>query len=651
MLVALYSGICFATMPVNAQINIQSSTYKPDIIYLGRQSHLEYGGFPSDLYDPETQYIYALVHDAYGQKVNGSLTYTIFYNNTIYHHTIYMKLINGIPTNGTWMIEIPKPQKVNKPYTVHYYVTFKDDLNYSVTKAGPYYNYNDYTDNYYNFMGRNGYYVTNRYIVYSLHHGQDPTWSCTAMVSSRTNMPQVTLYYKLNNRWIPEAMHPTNDTSTSMNPYSVENQSGFIHRFYSTVLNVPSGTKEIQIYPTLHDSEGNLSYPSVAYARPYNEYTDSIIVRPDVSNIDVGNKTADMRITLDGLVRDKLIVQRHVWDLENIPLTLIDNNNNNVLRIPGSFLGQTDIVFPEKFRSFHAKIGTGTLKLAGNSTSFPYDKYSLNFTIGIPLKVGIIPKDPVYEASYRTKWDVPSPLWKYNITSDPQTGNKLLKIYMEFNRNNFYATTLILPILLVFFLLGIACLLEPEGHNLVARIAITLGVFTFVFTFDVILPQVKPSPIQGVSTFTEFLLKLVLVAAIASTISSVMGAVMKKIPNEWIQRIHKYRLYDVLAAVLVLGIGIYELGQYSFEYSPWFIVIIFVGLAWGLLCHVIFQYHKMQKEGQGRKIPLLASLYDVNKEDELKARKIMNELEELKKAEELREEQIQDLRDGWKRLF
>jgi len=116
-----------------------------------------------------------------------------------------------------------------------------------------------------------------------------------------------------------------------------------------------------------------------------------------------------------------------------------------------------------------------------------------------------------------------------NFICDPQTGNgpisnyTFVKVHMDFTRNDFSFWAIIFPILFIFFLLGIICFLEPEDHYLVARIAITLGVFAFVFTFDTILPAVKPDYIKNISTFADFLLKLVLVAAIASTISSVVG--------------------------------------------------------------------------------------------------------------------------------
>ena len=277
---------------------------------------------------------------------------------------------------------------------------------------------------------------------------------------------------------------------------------------------------------------------------------------------------------------------------------------------------------------------------------------------------------------YSSKWDTP------HLTSarDPSPRNNPISddtwtVHMDFFRNNFSFWAIIFPILFIFFLLGTICFLEPKDHYLVARIAITLGVFAFVFTFDTILPYVKPPYILNISTFADFLLKLVLVAAIASTISSVIGfriIAMKSNSNEgWINRVQGYNLYDVLAVVFVSAIIIHECiisNFYHLESTDYFIypIIIIVGLGWGLFCHVIFQYHKMQKERRKRKIlkvvsdPYLSKAIENmlwKKVDELREmkRKIslrddvinnmnINELKELQmKLDELREKHIQDL--------
>ena len=117
--------------------------------------------------------------------------------------------------------------------------------------------------------------------------------------------------------------------------------------------------------------------------------------------------------------------------------------------------------------------------------------------------------------------------------------------------------------------------------------------------------------IKNISTFADFLLKLVFVAAIASTIGSVVGYRMaitierqqadknKRIvtieskKDKWINRIQKYSLYDLVALVFVSVIILKETvitNLYSLEY-PYLViypVIIIVGLGWGLLSQIVY---------------------------------------------------------------
>ena len=185
-------------------------------------------------------------------------------------------------------------------------------------------------------------------------------------------------------------------------------------------------------------------------------------------------------------------------------------------------------------------------------------------------------------------------LCDYLNTHDPATSNNdtFVKIHMDFTRNNFSFWAITFPILFIFFLLGSICFLEPKEHYLVARIAITLSVFAFVFTFDTVLAIVKPSSIQFVSTFADFLLKLVLFAAIASTISSAIGYRLVTMNNKkWKRRIRMYSIYDLIALISAIVIIIPEFNSYHIEFWEQFIYssMVIIGLGWGLFSLIIYQ--------------------------------------------------------------
>ena len=150
--------------------------------------------------------------------------------------------------------------------------------------------------------------------------------------------------------------------------------------------------------------------------------------------------------------------------------------------------------------------------------------------------------------------------------------------------------------MLAFYLLGTVCFLEPKDHNLVARIAISIGIFAFVFSFDLILNDLKP--IKDLNTLADTLLSLVSAEAIAFTISSVIGyridkVAMKNESKKWINRIYNYRVYDVLAVIAVSYALLYKTMVVGEVPVPLAVVVI-IGLGWGLIFNTIFQYHKMQ---------------------------------------------------------
>ena len=144
--------------PVNAHIRVPTKLYQPKIFYLGRQNYFEIGSHPSEWDDPKSQYIYAEVKDIYANITHANLNYTIN-NAKTWHKPINMRLINGIPTNGTWMAKI-LPTKTKSNYTVNYDASFRDYLNYSVSQYGPYFDNTAYTGNDENITKGKGYEVT-----------------------------------------------------------------------------------------------------------------------------------------------------------------------------------------------------------------------------------------------------------------------------------------------------------------------------------------------------------------------------------------------------------------------------------------------------------------------------------------------------------
>ena len=188
---------------------------------------------------------------------------------------------------------------------------------------------------------------------------------------------------------------------------------------------------------------------------------------------------------------------------------------------------------------------------------------------------------------------------------------------MKFERNEFsYAGFYtVFPILLVFFLVGAISLLDPKDID--ARIGISIGIFAFVFAYVTIVTDLKPQYVKSLNivTLPDMMLKVLLVATTAYTISSVIGyslaKTMKENTERWIKRIHTLRIYDILAImfaeIIVFQFLIHD--RYSFSSVDWVynVIIIIVGLAWGMFIRLIYTYIRrigLPESQTGSKKPL-----------------------------------------------
>jgi len=363
-----------------------------------------------------------------------------------------------------------------------------------------------------------------------------------------------------------------------MKPYPVEHESdGVILKVYTAELNLPPHkVAGLRIFCTLHDSGGSVESAHVNF---FSEAPlDTVSVRTSLLNDNV---------TLDGpsINYTHLTIQSlgNIGESGTVNLQLLDNNNNNTYDIPGSFHNLTHI-FPPGLSSFHAKLGYSA-PLIG-TYEFPLDHYPVNFTIKIPLEdVKIL--NPAFEFGRLYDFSLRPTNMKFSL-SDPQTGGTFANFHFDLVRTEFSYWEIIFPMLFIFFLLGTTYFLEPKGDSLVARISITIGVFAFVFVYDPILSHQKPPGVT--TTFADILLKLVLYAAIASTIGSVIGYRIAKIErrSKTLNIIQEYNLYDILPVAVVLILSIATKYYYYFESQTQVtILIIVVGLVWGLLSQLI----------------------------------------------------------------
>ncbi len=386
----------------------------------------------------------------------------------------------------------------------------------------------------------------------------------------------------------------------------IPNQQNTTLRFHSTFYDFKG--------PPVNSADQNLT---IGKHNPSIDLYDQIKVTPSISSITINSNqtaTANMLIKLKGPQINITNLSSHLQgtltkgERENLIIKAIDNNNNNITENPGSFHNLTTSVSLLDFGSFDAMIGNDTnddinhkpysIILKGSTWTYPLDQYKSNLIISIPFKnVAIKP-----HIDHETFEDHNI---NFKINGIPKGEGTDIVIKTDIERIPYLNWAIIFPIIFVFFLLGAICFLEPAGHYLVARIAITLGVFAFVFAFDTILSGIEPHAIIHSSTFTNILLKLVLVAAIASTISSVIGYSIKMdtvLKKRWkrIHKIVKFPLYDVFGVVsvivfaLILGIRVTDTNL-RFDLMI-ILILIVVGLLWGLFSHIVRHFILRQKK-------------------------------------------------------
>ena len=426
----------FLYQPVNADIRIHSQPYQLQMLYLGRQNYLEGIGIPSKPEDPESRFIYALVYDQYGKIVHGNLNYTI--DGWKHWRTTPMRLIYGIQANGTWRGEIPT---YVMPYTVLYNASFKDDLNYSVTKSGPYYPGNENI-----IRNGQGYNVTDRYVLVGSQLDSPIPGkydNFTAIVSDDgRKIENVTLsIYKLyDGKWVKDrALQPVKMVKENRNE---------IHGHWNYLANIVIPNlphTKLQFHSTIYDSKrghvnsANHIITIMGSSTPTSNepgLNTISVTKMFISNVGISNQTANIQIKLHGPKINSEYsttpynqIKNTIGKAQNLKIPLIDivNNNTNTKSeekedIPGSFHNLTRSINSIGFGSFDAMIGSDkssgiglksyTASLSGDPLAFPLDHYSVDLIIEIPFKHVHIQRDVKGVGTgelYKSGWNPPDP--------------------------------------------------------------------------------------------------------------------------------------------------------------------------------------------------------------------------------------------------
>jgi tetratricopeptide (TPR) repeat protein len=553
--------------------------------------------------------IYQYVFDKYSPIKQATLLYCVIHcekppktwTNTT------MRLIDGVASNGTYSGIIP-PQKDNS--TVRYLTSYKDNLGYTNHNSPSIYNVKDrYLDSFAQI-------TTDRSIhFYTIVRDYD------------NDQKNVTLNYEAISTF-----------STALKPNYIIKQMKEITTFppYSILYEAnipPIDAKRVSFYSTLINSKGNKENSSLNSdeTSPVQFY-NRIHWITTFSKVDINNQTADIKFLFyDPGVNaspGRFIVTPYFPVLSSLPLSPyvrnfpiyptmytavcptsicvgIDRIENHTVK--NKFLIPLAVSLDHRalgyIAVYNSHASDTSISLTGNPSEFPFDHYSVSLRLIIPYNARNIEYSNHYDKSVNSSL-VPSfdesmvnqntcpsstgvSLSSSNESSLCDMNPSLIKyikpsvwlIHFDFKRN-YTAAAIIVPMLAVFYLLGAIFILESTTDQLTIRLAITLGIFAFLFTFTPIINQMKPPPtVTKVPTIADSLVTVVLVATIAFSVSSVISGspvIRNKFPEGsiWIDRIVFF---------FVSGIVIWYFSNYSLDITIWLVPVIIFGLGYGLL--------------------------------------------------------------------
>lgn len=378
-----------------------------------------------------------------------------------------------------------------------------------------------------------------------------------------------------------------------------------------------------------------LSYMTLVNTDP--DIHGSINVNID-SKPDIHNLTAKSQFIINGNypIRDIIDITNTSVKVENIasdthnrkdyfdiaikiePLSAIRHLSKGTANIQHRVVG----FYFNNMANYHNSGNTTkhSVNLEGEPNRFPFDNYHLNFVLAIPFKnitIGYVKGsfDPVVNATwipYIDHWPVDyhdigvqsnssiSDLGAikkqyifpaYSGINDTSSGittrnYTFINIDIGFQRNS-TIVSIIIPLIAIFYLLGAIFILD----KLDIRVAITLGIFAFLFAFKPVIDPMKPLTTNNVPTIADFLITIVIFSTIAFTVSSVIKLAIsatiksndgqrKKHPGiikwvvEWIDRI----TFFVTTAIIFVYVP-----DYPPDITSWLVPAILFGLGYGLL--------------------------------------------------------------------
>jgi hypothetical protein len=601
--------------------------YSPELIYCSQD--------PTHPDPHQPVEIYANFFDKYSNIHNATLFYSI--NEDQQRGSEQMRLVNGIPSNGTYLGTIP-PQ--NETATVNYHIEAKDELNYTfISEFGIKESPEGFCQGEYN--------VTDLKIL-GFHPTDEPREYKQVVISadikdSDTGIKNVTLYYRtepFDKNKFESALEQT--TASNSVDYTMVQMSRINDLPYNATIPPVSVNTSVYYFIEANDREGNTDrsiisdYSTESYTHEYpswcKEEENKIDISSKLQGLDFNDYVANIQFSVSGYPIDKSLfsIQNNQNDQEypNYYFKSFDSFSNEHkydLYGYGRYLEGISIEDKEVkdifdfallqdeesaddcgsrgYQSIRNANNTGfdsvSIPISGDPLRFPFDDYYINLILDVPYRNITFGYTDEHSNLFNTGFSyfsVIENISSLNLNPDCKTENvsqtwlcqkdlqnasTIMNVKYNFNRAYSIATVTV-PIVAIFYLLGAIFLFENSSENIGKRLTLTLGIFALIFTLPNIINSLKP--LTSSPTIADSMLSIIIIAAIAFTISSILSS--SSILQKWFPR--RYSWIDGIVFIIISGFVISYFSNYLFDSELWWLIpLIIFGLGYGLLLRAL----------------------------------------------------------------
>lgn len=484
--------------------------------------------FPHQPIPDSDVHVIADVIDNFGEIEDATLSYST--DNGKSWRALQMTLITGTRSNGTFLAIIPS-QQLN--IFVEYRINFTDNLGYSGFSKGEYTVSKDITSPI--FVGEKpGYFP------------QDPApWESVTvranLYDGGSGVKNVTLYYTTD-------VNQGNYSGVEMYRADGDKWQGLYEG------KIPALSADtVTFFVEAHDYAGNHNKEGDRYSVKLQSQKE-LRVDLDIFELNMQKLQADTGIYVEGYLPS----EKHFLHVINVTNS---SNDGTITNSFGIHLKNQRFFFNNE----EGKPLRTSLSLLGESWLYPFDSYYLDLALVIPLKEVKVDPLPIEVdiTKIKNNWN---PSHKISLTTKDDT--TIQNIHLSFARN-FSVFAIKFSLIGIFYLLGATFMLQNSTEQLTNKLAITIGIFAFIFAFAPIIDGLKPFS-YGFPTLADMLIFDLILATIGYSVSSIIG-------TRYLTGKADLAVFIIISTIVSTTLLLY------LEVSAWLIPMIVFGLGYGFL--------------------------------------------------------------------